>query len=210
MIYSWEKGRGFHQQNFWKACRLMGLSLQKASDIFAADRANAEPGDRIIDQEALKEAGYEVPPETEQQNVAPSPAPRKRATEKEFPIYGFVGGSARGRLTIVKSASFGNIRCPVELEGASQPYGVIVDGDSMKGRYRHGVRLHVNPDKTYRKGHDVIVQFEDVDGSVYGLVREFVSRNKEQVTVRQLNPDRELTYDEVVAIHRVVGHYEAD
>lgn len=143
-------------------------------------------------------------------NVSGSPVPYRRGV-KPMPIYGYAAGSPDGRL-IMDGGAIDWVARPLELDDVEEAYGVLVDGDSMRERYRHGTRLNVNPNLTeHRPGHGVVVQIRDrQNGNWLSYVKEFVSMTREELVVRQYNPPHDLRFDmaDVMSVHRVVGTVE--
>ena len=97
---------------------------------------------------------------------------------------------------------------PGKLVGVTNAYAVYVDGTAMEPRYFPGETLHINPHKPARHGDFVAVHLVDQnDGSIYAVIKRFISRSDTDVVVEQYNPAKKITYplNSVKAIHVIVG-----
>lgn len=92
-------------------------------------------------------------------------------------------------------------------------YAVVVRGESMEPRLEAGDYVYCDPSATFKRGHTVVVQFTDSNGTLRGVVKEFVKRTvgKDRdghkawgVTVRQHNPDETYEIQNVQSVSRVV------
>jgi phage repressor protein C with HTH and peptisase S24 domain len=138
-----------------------------------------------------------------------APLPYRRGV-KPMPIYGYAAGSPDGRL-IMDGGAADWVACPAELEDVPAAYGVYVRGDSMRERYRDGMRLNINPDSAYHAGDGVVVQVRDAEGGYwFGYVKEYVAQTEAELVVRQYNPPGEMRFPlaSVMYVHRVVGTVE--
>ena len=131
--------------------------------------------------------------------------PLKDVGENQIPVYGNAAAGLGADVTDVSS--------PVEYVGrhplmasSANGYAVFVVGTSMEPRFREGEIVYVRPGKPPRRGDDVVVQIEK-DKTRTAIVKEYVSADDEDVTLRQHNPTKEIKIrrDSVSAIHIVCG-----
>jgi len=131
--------------------------------------------------------------------------PLKDVGENQIPVYGNAAAGLGADVTDVSS--------PVEYVGrhplmasSANGYAVFVVGTSMEPRFREGEIVYVRPGKPPRRGDDVVVQIEK-DKTRTAIVKEYVSADDEDVTLRQHNPTKEIKIrrDSVAAIHIVCG-----
>ncbi|PWC39879.1 LexA family transcriptional regulator [Azospirillum sp. TSO35-2] len=96
---------------------------------------------------------------------------------------------------------------PDYLKNARDPYAMYVVGESMMPRFRPAQLLHVNPHKPPAPGAGVVV----VKRNKAVLVKEFVRRGPDAVTLREYQPaDREfaVALEDLDTLHTVVGLQE--
>ncbi len=132
------------------------------------------------------------------------PPPKERG-ESQIPLYGNAAAGLGADVTDVTSP-VEYISAHPSLATTNAGYAVFIVGTSMEPRYREGEIVFVKPGKPPRAGDDVVVQIED-DRTRTAIVKEFVSADNEHVTLRQYNPDTEisLSRDSVVSIHPICG-----
>lgn len=100
---------------------------------------------------------------------------------------------------------------PSPLKNVRNAYGMYVVNDSMSPAFRQGDILQVHPNKPPIRGRHVIVVLKDGTDEQTGerrcLVKEFVSRDRDCVKLRQYNPDRtfDVPAEQVESVHLVVG-----
>jgi phage repressor protein C with HTH and peptisase S24 domain len=123
-----------------------------------------------------------------------------------IPIRGQGMGGGEGVL-IFSDQNLGDVLAPPSLADVPDAYAVYVIGDSMLERYQHGEVVYVHPYLPVRKGDDCVVQLKESDeGQIVGMIKRFVSLDDKTLKVRQLNPEKILTFprSRVVAIHRIM------
>lgn len=103
---------------------------------------------------------------------------------------------------------------PPNLIDVKDAYAVYMVGHSMEPKFRAGDMLFVHPHKPARSGDYVVVQI-DPDSSEKDpeyLVKQFVRRSTNKMTLRQFNPEKELIFSatHIKAVHRIVASSEAD
>lgn len=141
-------------------------------------------------------------------NVTPpkqiSPSPNRGLV----PIYGQAAGGKSGAIAI--GAIVDMVASPPGLEEAVGAYAVYVIGDSMEPRYEAGEMLFVHPNKPVRKGNYCVVQIEDEDGTVYGIIKRYIGQTGGELVLESLNPRETLKIPlhRVRAVGRVVGTLE--
>lgn len=120
-----------------------------------------------------------------------------------IPLYGWVGASSAGRFTIAEQ----NLRGYVAMHPAQQhvrdAFAVEVNDISMSPRYEPGEIVYLAPNRWPARDHDCVVVKTDGEG----ILKRYVRRDHEKVTLLQLNPEMELevAIDAIDAIHAVVG-----
>lgn len=135
-------------------------------------------------------------------NGAPPP---KEPGNSQIPLYGNAAAGLGADVTDVTTPVEYIIAHP-SLASSSAGYAVFVVGTSMEPRYREGEIVFVKPGKPPRRGDDVVVQLED-DKARTAIVKEFVSADNDHITLRQYNPDTEISLprESVVSIHPICG-----
>lgn len=124
----------------------------------------------------------------------------------KIPIRGKSMGGEEGYLTLADQY-FGSVLAPPSLVDVPDAYAVYVIGDSMLERYQDGELVYVHPYIPIRKGEDCVIQIKGDDGDPpYGFVKRFISMDEFQLKVRQLNPNKVITWprSRVIAVHRIM------
>ena len=131
--------------------------------------------------------------------------PPKDVGENQIPVYGNAAAGLGADVTDVSSPVEYVDRHPL-MASSANGYAVFVVGTSMEPRFREGEIVYVRPGKPPRKGDDVVVQIEDGKTRT-AIVKEYVSADDDEVTLRQYNPSKEITIrrDTIAAIHIVCG-----
>lgn len=133
--------------------------------------------------------------------------PTATRPSKLIPVLGEAAGGSDGRYWF-NGNPIDYVACPPSLDGVPGAYAIYVDGESMAPRYRPGEVVWVHPHKPARRGDDVIIQIRPKeDGEPpYGYIKEYVGWSGNRLTLRQHNPESQLTFDrdEVVSVHPIV------
>jgi phage repressor protein C with HTH and peptisase S24 domain len=128
-----------------------------------------------------------------------------------IPVLGAVEGGADGWF-IWNGEEVERRSRPPELATAKQGFGLYIVGTSMEPRYHEGEVVYVNPGKPVTANCYVVVQLKPLqDGEApRALVKRYVKRSGDRLILHQLSPDKEIeiSMDEVVSIHRIVGSGE--
>lgn len=142
-----------------------------------------------------------TPPEDDRHRFEPIATGTKRLSP--LPIMGTAVGGNTDTIALNNGEPHGTTGRPANLDGVEGAFAVYAAGVSMEPRYQAGELLHINPHKPVRKGHFVLVAFQDGNGSI----KRFVSWNDKQVVVEQLNPPRRLTYPAATVrkVMKIVG-----
>ncbi|MBB6299957.1 LexA family transcriptional regulator [Rhizobium leucaenae] len=152
----------------------------------------------------VEEAFHEVPHRV-RVDMTEIPAPIRPG--KLIPVLGEAAGGADGRYWFNGNV-IDYVACPPSLDGVPGAYAIYVDGESMSPRYRPGEVVWVHPHKPARRGDDVIIQIrpKEEGETPYGFIKEYVGWSGNRLTLRQHNPESQLTFDrdEVVSVHPIV------
>lgn len=127
-------------------------------------------------------------------------------TGRRLNVLGRAAASPRGEI-VMTDEPVDTVACPPALDDAPGAYAVYVVGNSMEPRYFAGEVVFVHPGKPYRKGDFVIVQVgSPEDSEIQGYIKQFVTLSPTTLTLKQLNPSREVEFprNRVVSIHRIV------
>jgi len=162
----------------------------------------------VPQEEVSRHAGEpDTPPEPARrgrpprQSVAlPLPPAQRQDT---MPIRSGARGGGNDREMFLQDGPIGRTPRPANLVGVRDAYAIYMTGDSMEPRYEQGWLLHVNPVKPPIRGRDVVVY--KTDQTV--LIKQFLSRNDDELVLRQFNPDEilHIPRGDVVECHRIVG-----
>nr|WP_312294669.1 S24 family peptidase [Brevundimonas diminuta] len=119
------------------------------------------------------------------------------------PLYGWAGAASAERLTLAEQTLLGAVpRHPNQLN-VRGAFALRVSDESMSPRYEPGETVYIAPNQWPAREQDCVV----VTSEGFGYLKRFVRRADGVVTVRQLNPDGELSFpvDQIAAMHAVVG-----
>ena len=125
----------------------------------------------------------------------------------DLPVYASAQGGPDGMLVGYDPIEW--IERPAPLAGVPNAFAMYVVNDSMEPRFRQGDLLLIHPQRPVRKGNDVlVVTLSDTDDHE-AFIKELVSVDPEQVTLRQLNPEKTFTIprSKVSGLNLVVGVY---
>lgn len=170
--------------------RLLGLDSSQVNRIFNGKR-RIQYHERVKIDEWLG-SGPQVGATN---NVVPMP--------HMVPLYGFVGAASEGRLTLAEQ----NLRGYVAMHPAQQhvrdAFALEVNDISMSPRYEPGEIVYLAPNRWPSRDQDCVV----VTKEGQGLLKRYVRRDQEKITLFQLNPaqDIEVRLEDLDAIHTVVG-----
>lgn len=170
--------------------RLLGLDSSQVNRIFNGKR-RIQYHERVKIDEWLG-SGPQVGATN---NVVPMP--------HMVPLYGFVGAASEGRLTLAEQ----NLRGYVAMHPAQQhvrdAFALEVNDISMSPRYEPGEIVYLAPNRWPSRDQDCVV----VTKEGQGLLKRYVRRDQEKITLYQLNPaqDIEVRLEDLDAIHTVVG-----
>ncbi|MFC5374754.1 helix-turn-helix transcriptional regulator [Brevundimonas faecalis] len=119
------------------------------------------------------------------------------------PLYGWAGAASDERLTFAEQTLIGAVPRHPNQQNARGAFALRVSDESMAPRYEPGETVYVAPNQWPAREQDCVL----VTHEGYGYLKRFVRRFDGVVTVRQLNPESELTFpvDDIAAMHAVVG-----
>lgn len=126
-------------------------------------------------------------------------------SDGEMPLYRFAH-AGRGTL-ILEEIPFETVARPDYLARVREPYGVMVEGDSMEPEFNAGWVVEVNPNLTPRKDDACVFRGVAVDGGYWAAVKKYVREDETHWHVRQHNPRKsyKLKKAEFQTAHVVVG-----
>jgi SOS-response transcriptional repressor LexA len=128
---------------------------------------------------------------------------RNSSLIKDLPIWGEARGGEDGLFFNNGAPSKAMIYRPPEMVGIEGAYGVYVNGDSMRPRFKHGELVYVNPIKPVSPGDDIVIQLRDGQG----FIKELVRLTDKALVCRQYSPEEtEFCYKraDVRSIHLIV------
>jgi hypothetical protein len=123
----------------------------------------------------------------------------------DMPLYRFAH-AGRGNL-ILEEIPFESVTRPDYLAKVREPYGVMVDGESMIPEFQAGWIAEVNPNLVPRKDDACVFRGVAVDGGYWAAVKTYVREDETHWHVRQHNPRKsyKLKKSEFQSAHVVVG-----
>ena len=126
---------------------------------------------------------------------------------RDLPVFASAEGGPSG--LIVSSEPIDYVKRPEPLLHASKGFGVYVIGDSMVPAYVQGDLLLVHPSLPPKRGDDVLLTRQSVDGERAALIKHLVSWTADHWKVKQWNPAREfqLKRTDWQQAHVIVGKY---
>lgn len=119
------------------------------------------------------------------------------------PLYGWVGAASESRLTLAEQSLRGYVPMHPAQAHVRDAFALEVSDISMVPRYEPGEIVYVAPNRWPARNQDcVLVTTEDE-----GLLKRFVGRDAEKITLHQLNPENDLFVDltDVAQVHSVIG-----
>ena len=119
------------------------------------------------------------------------------------PLYGWVGAASAQRLTLAEQSLRGYVPMHPAQMHVRDAFALEVSDVSMVPRYEPGEIVYLAPNRWPSRNQDCVVVLKD--GA--GLLKRFVLRDHETLTLHQLNPDRdlEIALADVDAVHAVLG-----
>ncbi len=150
-----------------------------------------------------------IPPPAHRDRPAPGPEIGRVvdlatvSIRKDLPILGEARGGEDGLFFDNGASSKALNYRPPDLIGVEDAYGVYVNGDSMRPRFKHGELVYVNPSKPVSAGDDVVIQLDDGQG----FIKELVRMTDRALICRQYGPDEvEFCFprERVRSIHLIV------
>lgn len=125
---------------------------------------------------------------------------------RDLPILGGAKGGADG-VFLDNGTHFGMTERPPSVAGVQGAYAVEIYEDSMSPRFEPSETVPVHPHKTVIQGDDCVVQIapEHDGGDIHYFVKRFVSRNENEIVLRQFNPDKKIKFPShrVIAVHKI-------
>lgn len=106
----------------------------------------------------------------------------------QMPLYRFAHGGKGS--PILEGQPFEQVTRPEYLAKVRDPYGVMVEGDSMVPEYHPGWIAHVDPHLTARPGDTCIFRGEQEDGTQIACIKVLRRETETLWYVEQHNPPR--------------------
>ena len=144
------------------------------------------------------------------------PAPRAGQPEeapvrRDLPVFGTAAGSLNGAVSMTSDA-VDWLNRPPGLRAARDAYALFVTGSSMEPRFMPGDIIFVHPHRPVRRGDNVVVQVQKLEGGETEVwIKEFQRRDSNgDFVMRQFNPPSDITFKTpwVKAVHRVLSTAE--
>lgn len=120
----------------------------------------------------------------------------------------FATYEAGGYLVLVRGQAIERTAPSEPVAGVGSAYAVYAPNDLLEPRCERGDLLHIHPHRPARPGKLVLVLLnQESEGGQCALLRELVSVNGQEVTLRQLNPEDtvKVPRSQIADIHLVVG-----
>ena len=128
---------------------------------------------------------------------------------RQIPIYSPVwAGRPDGAEMGINPDPIEYIDAPHTLTNPRHGFGLYVVGSSMEPVYNQGDVVIVHSRKPPVPGDDVLVQWEE-EGHWFGLLKRFVSADRDAVKLQEFNPNREFTLNRPnVTVCKVIASYK--
>lgn len=135
------------------------------------------------------------PPASSEEQDAPSTAMQPLPFPVDKPdvaVWASVEAGEDGAM-ILTSDPIDFIRRSERMQGVKGPFAFYVIGGSMSPAIRHGDQVVINPTVPPGPGDDCVFIFDNVDGTMIGLVKCLLRSTAEHWHVRQYDPPRDFT-----------------
>jgi phage repressor protein C with HTH and peptisase S24 domain len=199
-VGNWELGGGISRSNIVAISEKFGAPLDWLE--FGRGQTPQKVSAPAIDALTIPKR-YQQTSESFEQNARLGEPVRGFA---KIPVRGQGMGDNDGYLIFTKQ-KLGEVLAPPGLTDVPDAYAVYVVGDTMLERYQHGEVVYVHPYLPVRKNDDCVIHIDAGDGGPpHGFVKRFVSMDEKTLKVRQLNPQKTLTFprNKVLHVHRIV------
>lgn len=120
-----------------------------------------------------------------------------------IPVFIGANGSGTDAMLInLDSEPYEWITRPSVLDGIKKGIVLVVNGDSMAPRHRHGERVNVAVGQQPTKGNDCIIVLDNGEWHL----KEFVGYSNKDIICLQHNPSQERTFPRknIIAVHMVI------
>ncbi|MGO1121228.1 XRE family transcriptional regulator [Rhodovibrionaceae bacterium A322] len=203
-----ESGRTRAPRYLLKLARLMSLDAEALSEgrsVPLSPQAQVTgqplaPADAGIHSAFPSDAANPVATTSDVTDAIPAPpGPR------DLPVYASAQAGPDGMTVSYDPIEW--LERPAPLASVPNAFAMYVVNDSMEPRFRQGDLLLIHPQRPIRRGQTVLIIQRDEAGEERAYVKELLQLTADQVTLRQLNPDSELTLARasVTGLHLVVG-----
>ncbi len=126
---------------------------------------------------------------------------------KRIPVYGLAVGGEDGRFEM-NGQLIDTVFCPPGFENVPNLYAVYVVGESMEPVFSPGQTVWVHPNRSPRRGDDIIIQIrpDEAEQPPLGFIKRYVSSTSSKVIVQQFNPPGEIEFDKVsvLSMHKII------
>jgi phage repressor protein C with HTH and peptisase S24 domain len=119
------------------------------------------------------------------------------------PLYGWAGAASDERLTFAEQTLLGAVPRHPNQMNVRGAFALRTHDESMIPRYEPGELVYLAPNQWPSREQDCVLV--TVEG--FGYLKRFIKRADGVITLHQLNPDKDLSFDvkQVAAMHAVVG-----
>jgi phage repressor protein C with HTH and peptisase S24 domain len=132
-----------------------------------------------------------------------------KPVRNNLPVYGQAFGGQFSDIVLFNDAeAIDWVGMPYNLAGVAGAFAVMCSGNSMSPKYENGDILHIHPDKRIRRGHYIVVEWDEGDHRKATIGR-YLNAVGNTVTVEKLNPATTVDFT-FRRMFRIVGMTEAE
>ncbi len=132
-----------------------------------------------------------------------------KPVRNNLPVYGRAFGGQFSDVVLFNDAeAIDWVGMPYNLAGVVGAFAVMCSGNSMSPKYENGDILHIHPDKRIRRGHYIVVEWDEGDHRKATIGR-YLNAVGNKVTVEKLNPATTVDFT-FRRMFRIVGMTEAE
>ncbi|MFP6706434.1 MAG: S24 family peptidase [Alphaproteobacteria bacterium] len=157
------------------------------------------------DRERLMEENHRL----RQQNEEAFAGHQGQPVRETLPVYGRARAGQFDDILLFNDGSpLDFVGLPYNLIGVEGAFAVMCSGDSMSPKYENGDVLHCHPQKRVRRGHYIVVEWQE-DEERRATIGRYLTATGDKVTLEKLNPAQTVTLA-YRNIFRIVGSTEAE
>lgn len=149
-------------------------------------------------------------PQADVRNAA-VPLPNRLDMPNDVPVRGTAAGSLTKGAFQITSDVIDYVRRPHSLIGASDIYGLYIEGSSMEPQYFPGDLVYVHPHRPARAGDVVIVQTALDEFQGEASIGVYVKRTEKYLTILKRNPPNtevQISRETIRHVHKVLSMNE--